>query len=857
MTRSISTLLAIPLALVCLPQQGPLQTQGLDLQVLWNLETNFAEGGGHRAQFTIRNNSDTELTPANWEMYWNMSPTNVKPESITAPVTIEWISGDFYVMKPKEDFRLPPGAQIEIGYNGTGAAIKETDAPSGLYSLLYDEDGSYRPYPVREYSIAPFVGPDQINRSRADVEPIPTAGWLFDDQSKISELPANQLELMVPKPRSVTAEQGSLEITSNTSVTYEPGLEAEASLLAAFLSEILPNAVATSESNSAGGNTIHLQNRDVAVPGSYTLEISQTDGVIISGDKSGVFYGSQSLEALIPTDNLGHESESIRVQAVRITDSPAFPYRGMHLDVARNFHSVETVKRLIDAMAFYKLNKLHLHLTEDEGWRIEIQALPELTQVGAFRGHTTDELDHLHPSYGSGPFADPDSGYGSGFYSREQYMDLIKYAWERHIEVIPEINFPGHSRAAIKSMEHRYRTLMEEGRESDAERYRLLDPDDGSTYRSAQWYTDNVICVCRESAYRFVTTVIDEVIEMHEEAGVPLSMIHTGGDEVPRGAWAGSPICQEYLEGHPEIDDPRNLQRVFFKRINEYLNSKGLQTGGWEEIAMNFQQGGSWTPNDEFATANVIPYIWNSLWGAEDLGNRLANAGYHVVLCNVTNFYFDLAYNKDPREPGLYWGGFVNTRDAFEFVPYDVFRSIMTTPNGDPYTDADFTGKELLSSEGRNNIMGLQGQLWSETLKGPQMVEYYYLPKMLGLAERAWYGQADWGDIADRAERNRAVDAAWNVFANTLSKKEFPRLDRLFGGYNYRLAPPGAKVENGRLFANTAYPGMVVRYTTDGSDPTADAQLYSGPVSVVAGTIKLSTFDARGRASLTTTVNVP
>lgn len=857
MTRSISIMLTIPLALVCLPQEGPLNTDGPDLQIRWNLETNFAEGGGHRASFTIRNNSDTELTAANWEMYWNMSPTNVKPETITAPVTIEWISGDFYVMKPKEDFRLPPGEQIEIGYNGTGAVIKETDAPAGLYSVLYEEDGSYQPYPIHEYSIAPFVGADQINRSRRDAEPIPTAEWLFDNQSKIAELPTDQLDLLVPKPRSVTLEDGSFEITPNTSVTYEPGLQAEAMLLASFLGEILPGAVSTRESNSSGGNTIHLQSREVAVPGSYTLEISQTDGVLVSGDESGVFYGSQTLEALIPVDDLGHENESIPVRAVHITDSPAFPYRGMHLDVARNFHSVETVKRLIDAMAFYKLNKLHLHLTEDEGWRIEIQALPELTQVGAFRGHTTDELDHLHPSYGSGPFADPDSGYGSGFYTREQYIDLIQYAWERHIEVIPEINIPGHSRAAIKSMESRYRTLVDQGRESEAERYRLVDPDDASTYRSAQWYTDNVICVCRESAYSFVTTVIDEVIEMHEEAGVPLTMIHTGGDEVPNGVWAGSPLCKEYLEDHPEIDNPKNLQKVFFKRINAYLNSKGLQTGGWEELAMDFQQGGSWTPNDEFANANVVPYIWNSLWGAEDLGNRLANAGYHIVLCNVTNFYFDLAYNKDPREPGLYWGGFVNTRDAFEFVPYDVFRSIMTTPNGDPYIDADFAGKEVLSSEGRNNIMGLQGQLWSETLKGPAMVEYYYLPKMLGLAERAWYGQADWGDIADRAERNRAVDAAWNVFANTLGKKEFPRLDRLFGGYNYRLAPPGAKVENGRLFANTAYPGMVVRYTTDGSDPTTDAQLYSGPVDVVSGTIKLSTFDSRGRASLTTTVNVP
>jgi hexosaminidase len=849
MMKSVSILLMIPLFLGCSPQQA------LDLQVNWNLETNFAEGGGYRAQFTIRNNSDIELTAANWEMYWSMMPRTVTPGSITAPVTIDWINGDFYVMKPTADFRLPPGEELVIAYNGTYAVIKESDAPSGLYSLLYQEDGSHELHPVRDYSIAPFVGPDQINRHQGDEEPIPTAEWLFENHSRITELPADQLQLIVPKPRSVTLEDGHFEINSGTSVSYEPGLQSEATLLAAFLSEILDSPVATNESSSPRGNSIHLQNREVATAGSYNLQISETDGVIISGDMSGAFYGSQSLKALIPVDRLGQKNESIRVRSVRIEDSPAFPYRGMHLDVARNFHSVESVKRLLDAMAFYKLNKLHLHLTEDEGWRIEIEELPELTRVGAFRGHTSDDSEHLQPSYGSGPFTDPDSGHGSGFYSREQYMDLIAYAWERHIEVIPEINVPGHSRAAIKAMEHRYRRLMEDGREPEAEQYRLIDPDDASAYRSAQWYTDNVISVCRESAYAFLTTVIDDVVEMHSEAGVPLTMIHTGGDEVPNGAWSSSPMCAEYMEDHPEIDNPKNLQKVYFNRINEYLSSKGLQTGGWEEIAMNFQEGGSWTPNNDFADADVVPYIWNSLWGAEDLGNRLANAGYPVILCNVTNFYFDLAYNKDPREPGLYWGGFINTRDAFEFVPYDVFKSIKATPNGGLYADDDFTGKELLTAEGRGNIIGIQAQLWSETLKGQDMLEYYYLPKMLALAERAWYGQADWGIIADRKERDEAVDVAWNVFANSLGKREFPKLDRLNGGYNYRLAPPGARVDNGRLVVNTAYPGMVIRYTTDGSDPTSDSPLYSEPLDIVSGIVKLSTFDSRGRSSLPTVVN--
>ena len=853
MTRSMIVLLAIPF---CFDgsRAAPRQAPALNLEVRWALITNFAEGGGHTARFTIRNNSDTVLTSSNWEMYWNMAPRGIKAGSITAPVVIEWISGDFYVMRPKDGFRLAPGAAMEVTYGGTGPVIKETDGPLGLYALLYDADGSYDAYPVDDYAIAPFERPEQINRGAGDREPIPTAAWLFDQYSIIGDLPDARVQLIVPTPRSLSKVPGQFEIGPSTAVTYEPGLESEATLLAAFLAEILTRPVEAREATSTAATAIHLRLRDVAVPGSYGLSISETEGVVISGDRSGVFYGSQSLKALIPAEDLDRKNASVRVPAVQIEDSPAFPYRGMHLDVGRNFHSVTTVKRLIDAMAFYKLNKLHINLTEDEGWRIDIEELPELTRVGAFRGHTTDEADFLHPSYGSGPFPDPAQGYGSGFYSRAEYVDLLRYAGARHIEIIPEVNVPGHSRAAVKAMEHRYRALMEQGRESEAERYRLVDPGDESVYRSAQWYTDNVISVCRESAFTFITTVIDDLIEMHAEAGFPLATFHTGGDEVPAGAWSKSPLCAEYLKAHPEIDNPKNLQKAYFRRMAEYLGSKGVRAAGWEEIAMNFREDGSWTPNDEFASAGAIPYVWNSLWGAEDLGNRLANAGYPVVLCNVTNFYFDLAYNKDPREPGLYWGGFVDTRDAFEFVPYDLLKSIKTTPNGDPYTDADFAGKERLTAAGRGNILGMQAQLWSETLKGQDMLEYYYLPKMLGLAERAWYGQAYWGGIAARNERNEAADAAWNAFANALGKREFARLDRLHGGYGYRLAPPGAKVIDGGLVVNTAYPGMVVRYTTDGSDPTADSPIYSGSLPIDFDVIKLSTFDSRGRASLPTVV---
>ena len=830
------------------------QVDNLDLKITWDLETNYSEGG-HRATWTIQNNSNTNLTPENWSLYWNMAPRDVIKESIEAPVTIEWINGDFYVMKPLSGFSLKKGEAISITYEGSDFMIKESDGPLGVYSLFTQPDGTKQPFPVADMTIEPFTSPDQINRDGSDLEPIPTAEWLYESNANIAEIAEEEMELLVPTPLKTTRRKGEVSITSQTIINYQDGLEKEADLLAEQLNRHLSSPLSIRQSDDSGSGIISLRLENREVNGSYFLDVSN-GGVNITGNKAGVFYGSQSLIALIPADKLGQMNESITLPSVFIEDYPAFEYRGMFLDVSRNFNSLSSVKKLIDIMAFYKLNKLHIHLSEDEAWRIEIEELPELTQFAAFRGHTEGDTENLQPSYGSGPFKDPSSGYGSGYYTRKEYKDLIQYAHERHIEVIPEINVPGHSRAAIKAMEYRYRNLMKEGKEAEANEFRLADPDDTSKYRSAQWYTDNVICVCQESAFRFYTTVIDDILEMYEEAGVPISFIHTGGDEVPVGAWTGSPLCQDYMNEHPEIDSYKNLQKMFFRRVQAYLSSKGLKAGGWEEIAQNFAEDGSWTTNPEFANSNVVPYVWNSLWGAEDLSNKLANDGYPVVLCSVANFYFDLAYNKDPREAGLYWAGFVDTRDAFDFVPFDMFKSIKVSSFGKEYTDADFEGMVKLTKEGRQNILGIQAQLWSETVKGQGMMEYYILPKLMGLAERAWYGQTNWADIDDRSKRTAAADEAWNRFANVLGRKEFPRLDRLFGGYNYRLAPPGAKLENMRLVVNTAYPGMEIRYTVDGSDPTVDSPIYTEPLEVGAETIKLSTFDSRGRASLPTVIDL-
>jgi hexosaminidase len=245
----------------------------------------------------------------------------------------------------------------------------------------------------------------------------------------------------------------------------------------------------------------------------------------------------------------------------------------------------------------------------------------------------------------------------------------------------------------------------------------------------------------------------------------------------------------------------------------------------------------------------MLPYVWNSLDDYLDLGNRVANAGFPVVLCNVDNFYLDLAYTHHPDEPGHYWGGFVNTRRAFEFIPFHVFHSTITNKYRIPYGQGkSFEGFVALRPDARENIVGLQGQLWSEHIKGADLLEYAYLPKMLGLVERAWTGQPDWGSIKETGDRIEAINLAWNEFANVIGHRDLPRLDFFSGGYNYRLPPPGAVIREGILHANVDFPGLTIRYSTDGSDPTMESPVYLEALEV-SGPVRLATFDTRGRKS--------
>jgi len=821
------------------------------IAISWELVSNFTEQkNGFEAKFYLKNNGTLTLGDSSWALFFNMAPRSFIPYPTPQPAQLEHINGDWYKMTPSKGFRLAPGDSLAVSYQGIEGIIKETDAPLGLYFVFYDASGKETQIvPVGDCAVLPFTKKEQLLRGPNDQDPIQTSEQRYKENLLVSETGSEQLLKVIPSPLKMIAGKGTFTLTAATPIHYEKGLENEAKLLAQRLKDITGSDFKTINAAPTKG-VIALQKGAVKINNTekeaYKLAISDQGISIVGSDAAGVFYGTQSLVAMIPTVAYQQKSSSIPLEFVQIEDAPRFHFRSMQLDVSRNFQTKETILRTLDLLAFYKINHFLLYTTEDEGWRLEIEGLPELTQVGGQRQHISSyKVNALHPGYGSGPIAYAKGTHGSGFYTKADFIEILKYAKARHIKIIPEVNLPGHAHAAIKAMEARYERLMKEGKEKEANEYRLIDPNDQSEYVSAQGYRDNVTDVTQESTYRFYEKVTDEIIKMYKEAGLTLDLFHIGGDEVAEGAWTKSPLAQALLKKDPSIGDAHNLHAYFIRRLLPRLQKRNLQVHGWEEIALQKTAKG-YAPNLEFAAKNVVPYIWNNLSDA-DLAYRLANAGYAVVLCNVSNFYFDLAYNNDSKEPGLYWAGFVNTRDNYTFAPYDFFKTTYTDNMGKPLV---FSKMVALKPEAKKNIIGVESQLWSETVKGRDMMEYYTLPKLIGFAESAWSAERPWENIADRLAREKAIQSSWNVFANTLAQKELPRLSYLNGSYNYHVPLPGALVENGMLKANVAFPGLTIRYTTDGSEPNDKSAAFTNAFKAT-GNIKLKSFDAAGKASRT------
>ncbi|CAL1520434.1 family 20 glycosylhydrolase [Chitinophaga sp. MM2321] len=830
-------------------QQTPFDAASLKSS--WEVVENHYEGKDNfLSAFTFINTGKKAFPAKGWQLYFNFIRM-VTPGILPGNVKVEHINGDLYRLTPADNFTgIAPGDSLKLGMTGDAWAVNFTDAPTGLY-LVWDAQPE-KGLSIKNYTIRPSTTAKQLMRYPGDKSAVVTPTDIFKQNAGIKNIPAAQLPLIFPTPASYIATGGKLVLDAPPAVVADPELEPSAKFLGNEMVTLLGK-------RNPGKATITLKQDATLAANAYTLDVTPQGITIAAGSNEGAFYGIQSLKSLITPAAWAGVQKSISIPAVQVKDYPRFGYRAFMIDVARNFHDKRDLLRILDLMALYKLNILHFHFSDDEGWRVEIPSLPELTEVGAKRGHNTGWKNMLQPSYGSGPDT---VNAGSGYLTRNDFIEILRYATERHIRVLPEIESPGHARAAVKSMESRYYHLKAAGKEKEATEFLLTDLEDKSVYHSVQYWNDNVMNVALPSTYRFLDKVVEELQGMYKEAGAPLPSIHMGGDEVPNGVFEKSPACIALMQQDSTLKNVNDLWYYYFRKVNNLLNARGIEVAGWEEAGMRKTtlDGESQSiPNPDFVNNNFQLNVWNNVIGdgQEDLSYRLANAGYKVILSGVSNFYFDMAYMKAFDEPGFYWGGFVDVDKPFYFIPFDYYKNSKVDGRGNPVTPELFRGKDRLTGFGQSNIRGIQGLLWSETVTTPDRMEYMMLPKLLGLAERAWAQDPAWATEKDSAKAAALYDQAWSVFANVLGKREMPRLDYYNGGYNWRIPTAGAAVDDDVLSANVQLPGLTIRYTTNGEEPTNKSTVYTAPVKAGGKTVKLRVFDARGRSSRTTTVKVP
>jgi len=800
---------------------SPLHAAQQPLKMRWEVLRNELAGpqGRTKARLSITALKGAPLPAQGWSLYFNTA-YGIVNGPLDGHLVMEKVSGGLYRVRPAAGFNgLKAGRTLHVDYYFSDVLIKLERAPAGPY-LVYDAAPEVA-HAVSDYQVLLPTRPEQLTRpAGAHVLVMPQDTYRRNAQADL--LPASAMPPLFPTPLELKAGAGRVQLLRAPQVISGPGLKYETAFARALFARYLPQGDSTR-------TPLPLRLRIGVVEGqqspeAYELSISADDGINITGNTAaGVARGLQSLHDLLPLPSPA--AAQIELPALEVVDAPRFAYRGFQLDVARNFQPKEVVLKTLDLMATYKLNKLHFHITDDEGWRLEIAGLPELTSIGAVRGYSAKDGVRLPPAYGSGPRSD--DPHGSGYYTRADYIEILRYAAARHIEVIPEVEMPGHARAAVKAMEARYHRLTAAG-EQGAARYLLNDFDDRSVYNSPQQYNDHVINPGLESSYAFIDHVVEQIAALHRDAGVPLKTMHVGGDELPHGAWEKSPVSLALMQ-REKLASVADLWDYFYNRVDGILRKHGMTASGWEELGArrSAQEGAQLLPNPRFTQRGFSLYVWNNTPGNEEFAWRAANAGYDIVLAPVTNMYLDMAANANPEEPGVNWGAYVELDTVYNFKPISA----------------------QLSEQGRKRIRGLEATLFSETIREASQLDYLMMPRLLAVAERAWAPDPAWALAGDAAQTAGLHRAAWSGFVNVLGQRVLPRLDLERGDVAYRIAPPGMVVEGGKVLINHLLPGMTLRYTTDGSAPTVRSKPVTGPIAA-RGTISAAAFDRTGRAGL-------
>lgn len=473
---------------------------------------------------------------------------------------------------------------------------------------------------------------------------------------------------IVPIPTSVTPGTGSFVLGPSTAIRVAESTDTEAKRVADLWATPFRTAAALPLPIAEQGQIVVSVDTS-AEPESYRLDVTEDEITVVGGDHAGLFYGLQTLSQLMPaaSETGGTAGGTIEITAVSIEDAPRFEYRGMHLDVARHFYGPDFVKHYLDLLARYKINRFHWHLTEDQGWRIQIDAYPRLTEVGAYRNQT--QIGH-----GSEEFNGDGQRYG-GFYTKDEIRDIVAYAEDRFITVIPEIEMPGHAQAALAA-------------------YPEYACTEGPFDVAMTWGVFEDIYCPYEETFTFLETVLGEVIELF-----PGEYIHVGGDEAPKTRWEESEYVRLLMqrEGLKEVEE---VQGWFIARIGRFLSANGKRLIGWDEIL----EGG--IPPD----ATVMS--WRGVLGGIEASRR----GHEVVMTPYSHLYLDYYQSQDQEGEPFAIGG---------FLPLDTVYSYEPVP-------------EQLRAGDAARIIGAQANVWTEYMKTPDHVEYMLLPRMLALSEVVW-----------------------------------------------------------------------------------------------------------------------
>lgn len=578
-------------------------------------------------------------------------------------------------------------------------------------------------------------------------------------------LMAQQAHNIIPQPVSIEVKEGYFTIDGNTAIRFNSAnkdLKAAADFLSAYIKNIGGQSL---QQNGKKTKSIELKLAKTEGIGDegYLLNVSPSLILITANTKAGIFYGMQTLFQTL------NNNAALQIPAMQVKDYPRFKWRGMHLDVGRHFFPVSFVKKYIDFLATYKMNYFHWHLTEDQGWRIEIKKYPELTTKGAYRNGT---LVGRYPGTSNNNLR-----YG-GFYTQEEVKDVVAFAAQRSITVVPEIELPGHGSAAIAA--YPWLSCFPEKPTHIPTHVsattKLLQSQGSKKMLQETWGVfEDIFCAGKDSTFVFLQDVLDEVLPLF-----PSKYIHIGGDEAPKDHWKICPLCQARMKKEG-LKDEHELQNYFITRMEKYLNKKGRTIIGWDEIL----EGG------------LAPNAVVMSWRGEAGGIEAAKQNHDVIMTPGNPVYFD-HFQADPATEPIGIGGFNTLKRVYDYEPIP---------------------KEL-NNEQAKHILGAQANLWTEYIPTTQHVEYMVLPRMLALSEVVW---------SPKESKN------WNSFNQRLQShfKAFEQKGWNYSKGNFKVDIKPVS-QGGQLLVSLsteAYGGEVY-YTTDGSGPTLQSKKYTGPVLI-------------------------